>query len=152
MKSCKIIVFLDLFVIVLYNVCMHNKDFIIIEEYNNVTLSTDLTATLNRFSPQLFVKDFSDFFKNFVESLDTSFFKNNHFTIVATNNMKRLSNAKNEYADCEWHVKKFVSKIYNYMDVHYCLFKNSEGKENLVVLIYLNGYYIRKQALTYGKI
>ena len=129
---------------------MLNKNFIIEEGYDNVPNKTELSCIMNRFSPKLFIDNFSLYTSNTADSLSKEFYTCNHVVIVATNNTEKIIEYKSKYENLVCEEESIVYNKDNILKIYKCE-TVCNGIPHILFLIYICNYYIKKQAFVYAK-
>lgn len=124
---------------------MLQNTFIITEEYNNIPNVSELNFITKRFSPRLYLHEFSVFMENIInEYINKDFFNANHVIITATSDIQKLSEISEK-------TQLSYTSVGKNMDVYYSIEKN-ESIYNMIICILLKDFHLKKQALIYSPV
>lgn len=134
--------------IILYNICMLKKDFLIFEELNNFSSEVDLVKSITKHAPRVIANEFLQFINQLLENLPEKFYANYCATLCSTNNQAYVKIFKERFNSCVWQKRDFLGRssrlpcsvhIYYYID-----------NKKLVILVYSKDFNLKQQALPYA--
>lgn len=127
---------------------METRNFIILEEINNLPSSLELVKVINKYAPRAISNEYILFIRQLVHNMPESFYTKNKVTVCSTNSLAYINFFKEKFNASTWNDTEFIArfnrkssniKLYYYID-----------NDNLVVLLYAESFYLKKQALPYS--
>ncbi len=128
-----------------------NDDFMLIEEYDNISSLQDLNLTIRRLCPHLFHDRFLVYSQSNLNKWEPNFFVSNHITAISTNNREKLNKLLSNYTVNSWTTDLFSHFSNNKLEVYWQLFKQ-DNVHNFIIIFYVPGYQIKRHTIPYSKV